>query len=252
MKVVFPDSPDFAARIRAGTIVSGADADEEKHEIEIDESGDLSDDDGGDLFGKTGSKKLKGFDPDEPRDEGGRWTNGGGDGDGTGEGTTATPLVSSVNFSSKQMEALAEYAIDSTPLNNALRQGKQLTKEQNQLMRNVDAAISNNAINKNITVYRGVSDVMVQRYVAMGIGKTTLQAGFLSTTKDLDVAKEFGVGLMHIEVPQGRNGIDMAHVYKDMNDPAGPQSEHEVLFGRGQKLEYLGRGDGGALRFRMR
>jgi hypothetical protein len=33
MKVVFPSSPDFAARVRAGKIASGADANEAEQEI---------------------------------------------------------------------------------------------------------------------------------------------------------------------------------------------------------------------------
>jgi HK97 family phage major capsid protein/HK97 family phage prohead protease len=61
MRVVFPDSPGFAARLRSGEIASGADADEEKHKVETDATVPLEDEE-------------KGFDPSEPRDESGKWT----------------------------------------------------------------------------------------------------------------------------------------------------------------------------------
>ena len=199
-------------------------------------------------------KVIRKYDPDQPRDENGRFGEGGGgsggdsgsDGDGDGDENPGDRL----GFSKDQISGMDEYATEIGPeLNSNLRDGS-ATEEQESKARILDADIeASDEI--SVDVYRGAGDGMVNAMMEqVGItkitdktigklkGMTIEDKGFISTTTDKKTAIEFANGMSEEKqvvftiAPSGKRGFDMA---KTMGSDYDSQSE--IVFGRGSKLK---------------
>jgi hypothetical protein len=215
---------------------------------------------------KTKSLKQKRHgDPDQPRDEGGQWTDGGGTSDGpsqTEEGgdgdggvpddalsggdagghartervvaghtllhekTMKTPMTNDER-GAFQAYAGAGYA----DINESLRAGKKPAGSQTALeISQMDAAFSRAALPQTVTAYRTVDQEIYDQMVA---GSTFTDMAFTSVSTDpkfeMD-AMEREVQRVKIKIPKGSKAIPMAAI-------SSVPEEAELLINRGARFK---------------
>lgn len=188
------------------------------------------------------SSPVQKYSPEQPRDDIGRWTAGGGDtsisnaADPTGHGGAgAGGTVTSVGPQTPA-DALRAYASEdpytnAIGLNAAIRAGGELTSEQQATVAMLDQAFEDASTSTEwTTLYRGTGDAAH----ADGV----IDPAFMSTSTDLSVAEEFSTmtggadpTVYSISVPPGTPMIDMAS-YAGM----GMEYQNEVLLPRGGSL----------------
>ncbi len=177
----------------------------------------------------------KDFNPDEPRDEKGKWT--------AGSTSTSSPLTK------EESKAVDLYKTeDFLPINKGLRIGwdaarKELgmdyetKKEENEALRRakgsvklLDSAIAKNTLVEDTVVYRAMTkfDGAVNHLNSGGKGAFT-DKGFVSTSLDKKIAEELltgGGALVKITLPKGTHAVRILS-----------EGQQEILLGRGMKFK---------------
>lgn len=147
-----------------------------------------------------------------------------------------------------QLKAHSAYTGSSyTPINTLARSGKLHGSGQSTAakhIKNLDTAFQTfgYTTNQPIVVHRGVRGQYSKDIRNLNPGDIITERGFMSTSvrekKPKDFAGSAGA-LMEIHVPPGKRTM------------AGTDYEHELLFPRNTKLQYLGRSSTGAVQFTM-
>ena len=172
------------------------------------------------------------FDPDEPRDEEGKWTDGGGDGGGGAGPSAGTPEASA---SKKETDAILFYqGYDGNEINDDLRKGD--GGEHAEKIQALDSLMAKTGLKQATTVYRGVKDDVARQIQAAwaksGRKATFTDKGFTSTSREeKDVGKYFGHNVIRINLKAGQHAIDVEQ-FHTLN--AG---EHEMLLPSGTKFK---------------
>jgi hypothetical protein len=136
-------------------------------------------------------------------------------------------------------DALARYTGTSYDINPKLRSGEVLTDEQKHVVTELDQAFKNAEYTKeSITLYRGIPKEFAPEFQK---GKSVLDAGFVSTSKDSKYATDFieeswgkNAGMkMEIFVPVGRKILDVNAIFGKVHET---DYQHEVLIPRGSRF----------------
>lgn len=161
------------------------------------------------------------FDPDQPRDDAGRWSSGAG-----GE------------LTAEEKAALKDFqAIGFVDVNNSLRQGL----DPPPVVATLDSAFRKAApLEKDETVLKGIGPTYASRLAELGVGAGFKDLGFPSTTSDPKIAKKFGVGqyagsggTVRIRLSQGSRVLRMV-------DAGLSGYESETLLPRGVTFRITG------------
>lgn len=184
-----------------------------------------------DLLGK--------FDPDQPRDEGGKWTSGGG---GAGGATDQSPAQSSAP-SENQRKALYRYSEAAGEINSHLRFGMSVSDAELEQINHMNEFLDNQSLAEEIEVWRGVSGDFAEHVASLNVGDILEDKGFTSTSSNAGVAERFatqvyddgeGGGTMLITLPKGSRAAEISP-YTELS------GESEVLIARNSRLRYDGR-----------
>ena len=164
---------------------------------------------------------------DEPRDESGRWTEGGG-----GDGGTEKPSEGGIHQpTDKERDAMDFYQGDGfEKMNHALRAGG----EPSERAKTIDGLIAHYALNQEVTVYRGGGHTIFQKIEADWKEKKSsnfVDKAFVSTSWKQSVAERFSKDLLIFDLPKGQNVFDVAAAHM------GHEAEQELLLPRGMQWE---------------
>lgn len=173
---------------------------------------------------------LSKFDPDQPRDADGRWSETG---------------AASAQDERADVEHYAREAGAATALNGNLREGKALSPGQERMRRALEASITRAGVaDKPFTVYRGAAipfEKLGPALAAVEAGKPVelTLTGFQSTSLDYRVAASSGVAqpgksqvVFEIETRRGA----------PLHEVSPHKSEREVLLGHGWTYQVTGHG----------
>lgn len=184
----------------------------------------------------------KGFNPDEPRDERGRWT-GGGAASGSDVATEHKDLreANGIKLSEDQESTLGDYTHNSAELNQALRSGEDVSED----LKVLDPIFKKASLKEPMTVWRFVSQDAADQ-LAKQDGQTVTDKAYVSTTSDVKSLASYGQGpnwardkvLVKVELGKGAPALPIA----DLSDHS---HEAEVVVNRGQKFKVSK--DGGKL-----
>lgn len=182
------------------------------------------------------------YSEDQPRDEDGRFGEGGGS--GSGEEKLSNGLTSSQNSLMEQYSDQLAFK-----LNGSLREGTATDEEKAQAEK-IDAVIKEHGSKAPVVVYRGASDEFTQAlldkaekrnpdsYMDGLVGMTFTDKGFMSTSTDKDDAMDFATGVSERQAvlftlrSSGRYNYDMSKV-----EGNAFEAQHERLFGSGTKIK---------------
>jgi len=195
------------------------------------------------------TREIK-FDPDEPRDEQGKWTDGGGDGgDGSTGGAEKNPKI---------RDAFENYDnVGYEKVNEELRSGK-LKGEAKETVETMDQAFAKASLAKDATAYRYFGPKTYAKLSKLEAGAVFQDKGFVSTATSLKGAQDFAkwhatavLGkprlaeqeqgkIVTINVPKGSKAVSMT----DFVDEA-KNGEKELLLNRGTQFRVVSKSDKG-------
>lgn len=152
------------------------------------------------------------FDPDQPRDERGRWT--------------TSPALT---ISERAEVAAYRYQSSYLEINDELRQGNpsRATKVR---AKELDTAIAKSAVPKETVVYRGTGN---RAFQTAKVGGIVVERGYSSTSrsqKEAEAWARYGKSLLHVTLPAGHPALDTAK--RVGRAPAGYGRERELLLPR--------------------
>jgi 8-oxo-dGTP pyrophosphatase MutT (NUDIX family) len=140
----------------------------------------------------------------------------------TASETTINELINP-SVLAAQREAVQYYTDEGyLTINNWLREGEAppavLAEENRSTIRHLDSLLGSASLDKDTTVYRGISKAGAKRFdEALANGDTTfVDRGFLSTTRDEHYAEVFAASIKHsnavvdIVLPKGSHALDVA------------------------------------------
>lgn len=165
------------------------------------------------------------FDPDEPRDDTGKWTSGG--------------EFSRGKDSEARYSAVASYQGHGyKAINTALRGAGKISPKLQDTIKHLDNAVKSSIVKHALTVYRGVSATKTFNPEMFVAGKTVTLKGFTSTTMNSKTAEDFVSGSkkavrFEIEVPKGAHALEIK------------SQEGELILPRDAKFKVLGSGASG-------
>lgn len=179
------------------------------------------------------------FNPDQARDEQGRWT----DMQTGEEGSTPGRFVKGMSVSKDEADTLVRYAVSSSAWNNHLR-GKGIhAKDPGANKARLDAMLARAPkLESDLTVYR----MAPQQNIRVNRSGFISDKAFMSTTSSREVAVStfFDYNqraknvLLKITVPAGTRVLRLNS--RRMGEYAGTEDEHEVILPRGSKLKMMG------------
>ncbi len=176
------------------------------------------------------------FNPDEARDDHGRWTS-----------------IGAGDFTSEELDALRGHAgMDYVATNSYLRgtklggreidQGLALYAKEN--VAKIDSAMAKSAMTKDATVYRSIRqqgwyDIHGQD---LKVGDVITDKGFVSTSRDLETVNKMPQhATAEISVPKGYPAVDIEDLDRlfqgHVAAPDTLRTEHEILLNRGTRFE---------------
>lgn len=166
------------------------------------------------------------FNENEPRDDHGQWTEGGGLAAVDGDWTEA------------ERHGVIAYTTNGfRGMNQRLRGDQYHAIYPLGAVDELTAAIDRSTTTRDATVYRGLTEFAFNRHFAdLHVGDIVQDAGFTSTTRHTSVAESFtypsGV-IVEIQVPKGTHALPMEQV-PDMPSNAN-RAEQEVILQRGTR-----------------
>ena len=205
----------------------------------IEEVGDV------DVFYFSLVKFTKGypeFDPDQPRDSEGRFSDSG----GSSAPTLTAGMVRHLREpTADELRAVSDYQDGS--VNEAMRNDTTRARSLRSMTRIIaalDSYTQTSEAAQDAVVWRGVSRSVVDAWGKLSSDKVFRDSGYLSASLLADAAFPFARtsdprktgGLMQITLPKGSK---FGAIYRD---PSGYTHEEEILLPRGSKLKYTGAG----------
>lgn len=198
-----------------------------------------------DVEGEIGTARTFGS-PDQPRDEDGKWTDGGAY---VSLDDQSWPALQPGEPSGSR--ALTDYAGIGSNYANAVARGRreQLGERQKQigddLLRRMDHAFSKMPpVKEQLTLYRGMNAPLAVQEPAALIGASFEDKGFTSTSRSKAVAKTFVGGgvLVEITTKPGAKALNVAKLARAGSSAAlaNARKEQEVLLDRGGKFTVTG------------
>jgi hypothetical protein len=190
--------------------------------------------------GKANRPWLKDFNESQhPRDDHGRFSDGGGESAGTNDdGSAVTP---------HQKETLWLYTGDhGDDLNSALRSGTGMEDLWHSEVQALDALVKANTI-ADTKLFRGMNPAHLD---GMRVGTIIEDKAFISTSRDQQIANHFGDTVVQLAIPKGTHGVDVQKLKMQspdppagMNNPRGPGglkgAEQEVILPRGSRFQIV-------------
>jgi hypothetical protein len=173
------------------------------------------------------------FNPDQERDEGGRWAGGGGDDRGGESNYKAVGIKTKVAYSGSDAGVINKYVdTDFLDVNHELRtrggQFNKLSSDIKGIVSQLDSAIAKGSLAEDLVAYRGLGPE-----VELKVGEAFVDEGFISITTDPGIAKDFSHGgqIVRIEVPKFSRALKVT----DATGPAGStgEGEREIILSRG-------------------
>ena len=185
---------------------------------------------------------ARGFDESEPRDDSGKWTDGGGDGSAPA-GDSADKPASPTEHSDKEKQALRDYAATegSVKINKFMRaedKSKYSDKTRKEMQAKIDTirgAMKKNEIGQPGAVFRIIAPsktaTELDKNAEQLVGKTLPLGGFQSTTYKWKDATNFARAsaahvAMVMDLPAHTPVVDMTKYSK--------YKEHELLLDEGK------------------
>jgi hypothetical protein len=214
---------------------------------------------------------FKGFDPDEPRDEEGRWTDGGSSGV-SGGGESAPVVPNRYDFEPKWSEVKDDAAArrmqeaieswvgpNNVLINGALRDPKRrMAEDQSDTIKALDETFQYaKATSQDYRVYRG----MGVTHQPLNVGTVFQDRGFVSTAPNQKTAEDFAEDhsgyVVEITIPKGTKIIapivspendQRVQVLDEDEEPEDNEisGEPELLLNRGSKFVITGKREAGA------
>ncbi|MTK11875.1 MAG: phage portal protein [Clostridiaceae bacterium] len=156
---------------------------------------------------------LRSYNPDQPRDDKGRWTGGGAVSDAVAE-------ISGIGgISQAEDDAIKAYTGgDYLNLNRELRGVRDHSGKYDATVQGLDTMLSRASLPEKTTVFRGVGSAFVAKYEGqLKKGFTFEDPGFVSTSKNSAMGKKFASQstkniLMEIRLPKGANAADVSSI----------------------------------------
>jgi hypothetical protein len=163
------------------------------------------------------------FDPDQPRDEEGKWTDGGGSGGVGGSEHVAQDRA----FTESEKEAIANYAGDwYQDINRRLRgerleEGDYSEHEVDQTIKALDSAMEKSTLKESMVVYRGMdAEALGGLQFNRDLPGTVITPGtFVSTSRSRAIAEEFAgyknvtrPVILELSLPKGIHALEPASV----------------------------------------
>jgi hypothetical protein len=183
-----------------------------------------------------------GYDPNESRDDEGKWTKTGGDGDSSKGGGTAKPFKPSLT----ERAALMYYSgLGYSEINSPLRKDETPNIAVRLAIKALDKALGRATLATDLTVYRGTRGALDKLLQTIEPGAIIDDPAYMSTSRLYELAlANFGGPVMEIQMRAGQRALDMS-----------PYSftplEQEVLLPRGVQLRYIGKGNSGRHQFEV-
>jgi ADP-ribosyltransferase exoenzyme len=186
-----------------------------------------------------------GYDPNEPRDPAGKWTDAGGGDDDLGsmalggEDRFSTPStrkvdalrdemgITEADVPFEQRQALDMYTADSTGFNKLARGGYGTDSAE---IENLDTLVNSHELPHDVTVYRTVGWQRTKN-ILDHVGDTFSDPAFMSTTLDKSKIDKPG-SYIEIQVPKGSHAFPVGSL---SNFP----EEAEILFPRDSRLQII-------------
>lgn len=186
----------------------------------------------------------KAYDHSQPRDDHGRWDDGGGASVRQGELSRSERSSLSRwrgNVSDPDGDFEDNIADD---LNGPLRSGQKLDKVNQRHVDALDSAISKGELKKDATFFRGLERDFV---VKLKVGSTFTDKGFASVTTKKDTAELFALGsgyeqtdegeVVRVRVPKGTHALDVTGALGLKRGSVDDEGEH--LLPRGTRFKVV-------------
>jgi len=176
---------------------------------------------------QDGESALQGYNPRQPRDNAGRWSDA--------HGYSYTELSS--ELTAGELDAIYAYTGDHyEAMNTGLRDEDWLDPDTERFVADLDSAIAKGTLTGDTTLFRGIHGDGARALAAQGLSEGSIfrDAGFTSSTKDFVIADRFshddsGPGMFF--VIKARRGNTALDVTREASLGTG---EREVVFPRNQ------------------
>ena len=150
---------------------------------------------------------------------------------------SSNKIISTIeDLSQEQINAIIKYTGDNyVNINNSLRGLETATVENQKIIEILKYILGNSSLQQDMTLYRGTSTEALGNLKNLEpedlIGKTFIESGFMSTSKNVDVANGIFSGniQMTIEASIGAHALDISSISQYSN-------EVEILFNAGQEM----------------
>lgn len=143
----------------------------------------------------------------------------------------------SQKLSGKEKDAIETYVgHEHEVLNRALRAGEGMTDWARDIVKNLDSAIEKGRTDRDVVTHRGVTHKDVIDQIVNNVGGTFKDAGYHSTSVDVDAAGHFAAGkmLLNVHVPKGSRAAYVG-VLRMQN-----HQEREMILPRGSRYRITG------------
>lgn len=167
-----------------------------------------------------------GFDPDQPRaqggEEAGQWSGGG----GSNWATQFDKLSAADRMGVDEYQAGGAYQ----DINEGLRRGKEPSTYAKAVIASLDSAIAHSTAPSDTVVYRGLTGKVVSQLSA---GASFVDKAYSSTSLKQQVVEDYGKGgaVLRIRVRKGQPAL-----YRNTSDAMGDE-QHEVILPRGSTFK---------------
>lgn len=197
------------------------------------------------------------YDPNQPRDDHGRWGSGSGFRNPLGPDSNDYRRIEALgeaslrgSFTPGEREALNRYGQGSNQFNEPLRKNLRLSDYQRAHIANLDLAFKKSFLPEELEVFRVIHQDFFDDKLRHKIGVPLIDRGFMSTTISASSANELTYALdqeedkagpvhkykmMKLIVPKGYPAVPMTSKVHDYTD------DKEILLKRGTRFKLLDR-----------
>lgn len=176
------------------------------------------------------------YDPDEPRDEQGRWTSGGFASDRPNINSSTEGQRKAIRL--WQSQGYKEF-------NNAVRRGDiKPNSSDAETLANLKSMIEASPLQQNETLYRGMTGYWAEQIGSLQAGDTFTDKGFVASSKDSNVAwgfSRFGGDQslrLTILADAGTHALNIDEFHNELTAPEG-MTEREFIFAPNTSFEVV-------------